>query len=173
VVNETTFREYVGRALVFQNAEHKEEYLDRMTLTILTTRKPESLIKTGLYDIEQVNDWKYRSLCFPRIQISILVIKDMRDHKEGEALALLQILDPETWPSLFSQDLENTNVLETIAQEINKEVYMNLVEEVKREKAEEIARNLLKEGMELSVISRATGLSEEEIQALKFSLNNR
>lgn len=170
VLNESTFREYVGRALVFQNADPQEGYLYRLTLTILTTRKPESLIDTGLYAIEQVNDWKYISRCFPRLEITILVIKGMRDKKEGEAFALLQILDPEGWPSVFSQNLENTAVLEGIAKEIGKEAYMNLLEEVKRERTTEIVRNLLNEGMEISVIVRATGLSEEEIMEIKNNL---
>ncbi len=44
---------------------------------------------------------------------------------------------------------------------------MNLVEEVKKESKKKVAKNLLKEGMETSLISRATGLSEAEIIALK------
>lgn len=170
VLNESTFREYVGRALVFENSDPKEKYLGRLTLTILTTRKPESLISNGLYAIDKINEWKYISRCFPILDITILVVKGMRNQKQGEALALLQVLDPEGWTSVFSQELENTTDLKEIATKISQEVYMNLAQELKKEGKQEVAIKMLKKDMEVILISELTGLPEEEITALKQEL---
>ena len=110
-----------------------------MTLTILTTMKPELLIKKSEYKIEKINAWKYESRWIPYLPIYILVQKEMRYIKGGEALVLLQILEgdknrqKQSWQEILSQNLNNSGELKKFIEKINKETYMNLVEELKKE----------------------------------------
>lgn len=139
VLNEGMFRQYVARALFLENPDQNTSYRGEMTLTILTTRKPESLISVKEYAITQLNAWKYKSEWIKDLDIYILVQKGMRGQKAGEALALLQVLEGERerqveyWNNLFDQNLSNVEVLKKIIHQINKELYMNLVQELKKE----------------------------------------
>ncbi len=138
VVNEKMFRHYVSRALYMETCE-KLPYQGKTTLTIFTTRRPTALINKKRYSITPVNEWKYQSRWIKDLDVFIIVQKDMRGVKGGEALALLQILEGEKgkqiacWEKLFAQDLNNIDVLQNIAKQINKEKIMNLVEELKKE----------------------------------------
>ena len=88
VLNEKTFRNYIGRALITETegrtdlqTESRVNLQGKVTLTIITTRKPEALIACGNYAIEQISDWKYKSRCFKDLDVFILVIRRM--DKEG------------------------------------------------------------------------------------------
>lgn len=138
VLNEQTFRNYVSRALNAESCE-KISFQNKTTLTVLTTRKPISLLKNDKYIIIKINEWKYRSYCMPDLDVFIIVIKGMRNIKGGEALALLQILEANKdqqiaiWEEIFQQNLDNINELKNIAEQIDKGKIMNLVEELKKE----------------------------------------
>ena len=168
-------------------------YRGDVTLTILTTHKPE-LFFIDYYKFERINKWKYRSLFFKDLEIYVLVQREMRDERAGEALALLQVLegDPEKqksiWLNLFSQDLDNAPVLKNIAEQISKEKIMTLVEEIRQkgktegkiegkiegeiEARKEIVEKMLKRNMEIALISELTKLSQEEILEIKKIISN-
>lgn len=137
-LNEATFRQYVGRALLLENPDRGLSYQGKMTLTILTTMKPEMFTKTA-YRIEPINKWKYISRWIENLDIYILVQKEMRGEKAGEALALLQVLESKKekqaqhWTNLLNQNLENAEVIKKIMQKISKEAYMNFVAQAKTE----------------------------------------
>lgn len=172
VLNEKMFRRYVGRALDAETTEDID-YRNETTLTILTSHKPELLLAQERYKIEPVNAWKYRSSWIEELDIYIIVQKEMRGIQEGEALALLQVLESDrgkqksTWQKIFEQDLDNKHVLRSIAEKISNEVLMSLVEEIKYEKTLEIALRMIQEGMDISIIAKLSGLTVEEIQKLK------
>jgi hypothetical protein len=201
VVNEATFRQYVARALLLESSEVENNYQGKMTLTILTTRRPDTLIATPEYAIRPINEWKYKSEWIKDLDVYILVQKGMRGKKEGEALALLQVLEGEkdkqmeVWRDVLSQDLENVSILQDIIQNINQEVFMNFVMQIKEQGIEEgkikgieegkikgieegkikgieegkiaTAINMLKEGFEVSLVAKITGLSQEKIADLR------
>ena len=48
---------------------------------------------------------------------------------------------------------------------------MNIVEEIKKKECLEIAAKLLEDKVEISIVCRATGLSEEEVTKLKKEKN--
>ena len=139
VVNESLFRHYVSRALYTESPEPGVTHQGNVTLTIMTTRTPETLFSMKEYAIERIDDWKYRSRWIKDLDIYFLVQKQMRGQKAGEALALLQILEGEKerqkqcWQEILSQDLQNVEVLKKIIAKINEEAYMNLVEALKNE----------------------------------------
>jgi hypothetical protein len=159
VLNEDTFRHYVGRALLMENSDFYS-YRSSLTLTILTTRKPLSLIKEKTYALKKINDWKYRSYWIKDLEVYILVQKEMRKKQEGEALALLQVLEgqkskqAEIWESILNQDLDNVDIVKNIIKQINQEVYMNLIQQVREE-------------------GKIQGRTEGEIQALIKILRKR
>ena len=180
VLNENTFRYYIGRALCAENCDDTK-YLGETTLTILTLHKPLSLLALEKYKFEQLTPWKYRSNYIDELDIYILVQRKMRGVKAGEALALLQIIESDknkqtvSWKSIFEQDLCNKDTLRKIAEQINKEIFMSLVEEIKiegkiegkLEQAKEIAVEMLKDGMEIGQIVKFTKLSIEEVKKLQ------
>ena len=132
VLNEEMFRHYVGRALLLETPEKEISYRGRMTLTILTTRKPKQLFGIAEYKVKSINKWKYVSSWVKDLEIYILVQKEMRGEKAGEALALLQVLEGEKakqlkfWNDLLNQDLSNADTIKKIMEEISMEGYMNL-----------------------------------------------
>ena len=138
VLNENIFRYYLGRALCAENCDDVK-YTGDTTLTILTLHKPLSLFALEKYKFEQLTPWKYRSHYIDDLEIYVLVQREMRAVKGGEALALLQIIESDKnqqaalWKSIFEQDLYNKDILKKIAEHINKEVFMSLVEEIKIE----------------------------------------
>jgi hypothetical protein len=73
------------------------------------------------------------------VEIYILVQKEMREKQEGEALALLQVLEgqknkqAETWQTILNQNLNNVDIVKNIIKQINQEVYMNLIQQVREE----------------------------------------
>ena len=150
-LNEARFRHYIGRALLLENPEGEASFQGKMTLTILTTRKPEKLFAVKQYKIKAVNRWKYVSSFLKDLDIYILVQKEMRGEKAGEALALLQVLEGERerqvefWNELLNQNLANVDVIKKIIQEISQEAYMNLVTFLKNQgRAEGIAEGEMK-----------------------------
>lgn len=179
VVNEKTFRRYIGRVLDAETCDDID-YQGETTLTILTSHKPEALLAKPEYKIEPINSWKYQSRVIPHLDIFILVQREMRGLKEGEALALLQIIESDkekqkfSWQSILEQDLDNKDVVRKIIEKINKENFMSLVEELKVEgKVEgkrEIALEMLKDGMGIPQVVKFTKLSEAEILKLKKQL---
>lgn len=172
VVNEKTFRRYIARTLDAETCDDVD-YQGETTLTIFTTRKPESLIANKRYKIERISEWKYRSYWIDDLDVFILVHREMKGIQGGEALALLQALEDDKtkqkacWHSLLEQDLDNKDVIRKIIEKINKEAFMSLVEELKIERSQEIAIEMLKDGMEISQIMRFTKLPREEVLKLK------
>ena len=124
--------------------------------------------------------WKYRSNYIDALDIYILVQREMRDIKGGEAMALLQIIEsdidkqPATWKSIFTQELRNKDILKKIAEHINKEIFMSLVEEIKIEgkieRSREIALEMIKDGMEIDQIVKFTKLPVDEVKKLQEGL---
>ena len=175
VLNENNFRYYIGRSLCAENCD-EVKYTGETTLTILTLHKPIALLGLDWYKFEQITPWKYRSHCFDKLDIYVLVQREMRDIKGGEALALLQIIEsdkdkqPATWKSIFTQDLRNKDILKKIAEHINKEIFMSLVEEIKIESKKEIALEMLKDGMGIDQIVKFTKLPVEEVKKLQAEL---
>ena len=72
---------------------------------------PLSLFALEKYKFEQLTPWKYRSHYIDDLEIYVLVQREMRAVKGGEALALLQIIESDKnkqaalWKSIFEQDL--------------------------------------------------------------------
>ena len=132
VLNEKIFRNYVARALVVET-ESPVDHQGKVSLTIITTRKPISLIACGKYAIEQINDWKYKSRCFMDLEVFIIVIKGMRDKKAGEALAYLQVLEEGCWNDVLGQKLENSEELKKFMGQINREEFMILADQFRQE----------------------------------------
>jgi hypothetical protein len=139
VLNEQTFRHYVGRALAIEGAPKQKGWQGQTTLTILTTRLPSRLLSRKAYGFEEIHPWKFRSTWIDDMDIVILVQRRMRGFAGGDGLALLQVLegDPryqqECWREVLSQDLITKNVLKKVIMDIDEEVYMSLVEELKEE----------------------------------------
>lgn len=123
VVNEKTFRRYIGRALDAETCDDTD-YQGETTLTILTTHKPDSLIAKKEYKIERINEWKYRSNWICDLDVFILVHREMKEIRGGEALALLQALESDQdkqkscWQSILEQDLENKDVVRQVIEKI-------------------------------------------------------
>ena len=147
-LNKNIFRYYIGRALCAENCDDVKNN-GETTLTVITLHKPVSILPIKKYKFEQITPWKYRSHYDDELNIYVLVQREMRGLKEGEALALLQIIGSErdkqilSWKSIFEQDLENKEVLKKIAEQISKESFMSLVEEMKLEgKIEEFLENI-------------------------------
>ena len=59
-----------------------------------------------------------------------------------------------------------TKIVKKVSEERSEEV-MTIAEELKKEGREEVAKNLLKMGMDIHQISEATELNEEQIKELK------
>ena len=183
VLNENSFRYYIGRALCAENCD-EVKYTGETTLTILTLHKPIALFGLEKYKFEQVMPWKYRSNYIDGLDIFILVQREMRDIKGGEAMALLQIIEsdkdkqPATWKSIFTQDLRNKDILVKIAKHINEESFMSLVEEIEirgitkgqLQRSREIALEMLKEGIEIDQIVKFTKLPVDEVKKLQEQL---
>ena len=176
VVNEKTFRRYIGRTLDAETCDDTD-YQGKTTLTILTTRRPESLMACKKYKIERINEWKYRSRWIDDLDVFILVHWEMKGIKGGEGLALLQVLEgdkekrKECWQSVLEQDLANKDVVRKVIEKIDKEIFMSLVEELKQEgkieRSQEIALEMLKDHLGIAQIVRFTKLPEEEVRKMK------
>lgn len=138
VLNEKTFRLYAARALYLEG-EEENSYQGKMTLTILTSHKPQTLLGMPEYKIEKINDWKYISHWLKDLKIYILVQKEMRKKQEGDALALLQILEGEKekqfecWKAILSQNLKKVDIIRKVIEKIGKETYMNLLLEARNQ----------------------------------------
>ena len=119
-LNESFFRYYIGRSLYSENCDDVK-YIGETTLTILTLHKPVSILPIKQYRFEQITPWKYQSHYDEKLDIFILVQREMRGIKAGEALALLQIIESEkdkqtaSWKSIFEQELHNKHILQKIA----------------------------------------------------------
>ena len=188
VFNEKMFRRYAGRALDAETTENVD-YQGETTLTIVTLHKPIQLLSKTEYKIEQIEKWKYKSSWIDYLDIYILVQSEMRSCREGEALALLQVLESDrqkqrsTWRNIFDQDLLNKEFLKKIASKLDKENYMSVIEEAKAEgkaegrvegkveSAKEIARRMLQKGCEVSFVVEVCSLSEEEVLKIKAELS--
>lgn len=132
-LNEKTFRNYVGRALLVETEEAGPGHQGQVTLTILTSRKPQGLLGSGRYRLEPVERWKYVSHWIEDLRIVILVLREMKGEKRGEALALLQLLEEGCWDDVMSQQLDNAQQIERIMKEMNQEAVMILAEKYKKE----------------------------------------
>ena len=151
-------------------------------MTILTLHKPKLLLAEKAYKIERVTDWMYRSFLLPQVDVVILVQREMRGLQLGEAMALLQIIESDkdkqqqVWERVFDQNLDNIEKLQKIVEKIGGEVFMNLVQQLKKqglsEGKQEIALEMLKDGMGIAQIVKFTKLSEENVLALKKQLED-
>ncbi len=136
ILSENVFRYYVARALFMESHYANLSLQGETTLTIITSRKPEKLFAIKEYAIEPINKWKYRSRFLKDLDIYFLVLRGARNELQGEALALLQVLEAEKnqqlkqWPKILSQDLPNTNVIQQIMLKINEENFMSFVKQI-------------------------------------------
>ena len=152
-LNESTFRHYVMRALAVEMPKLGVSYQGKVTLTILSSRVPETLLKIPEYHFKPITKWKYHSSFIKDLDIYILIQREMRGIRGGEGLALFQVLekDPDkqhaAWHDLFSQNLRNADVLRKIAEQISKEEVMSLVEEMKLVGKEEGRMEEAREGI--------------------------
>ena len=150
------------------------KYDGETTLTIITTRKPISLLKIEKYRFEQITPWKYKShYDEDELEIYIIVLREMRGLEEGEGMALLQVFEGEKekqvqcWKALLNQNLQNAEKLKKIMEKISKEALMNIIQEAKIEEKREIAIEMLKDHMPIEQIVKFTKLAKDEVLKLK------
>ena len=124
----------------------------------------------------------------PHVDVVILVQREMRGLQLGEAMALLQVIESDkdkqqqVWKRVFDQNLDNIENLQKIVEKIGGEVFMNLVQQLKKqgrtegliegrtEGKQEIALEMLKDGMGIAQIVKFTKLTEENVLELKKQL---
>jgi len=175
-LNLLTFWYYLSRANVVAYFEKEAGRRAHTTLTILTTGRPR-LLDNPLFGFTELFPWKFKSKWHPYVDVYIIVQQATRGIQMGEALAYLQILEGKKahqeacWQNALDQNLSNTDDLKRIMIKINKEVFMNLIEEFKKEGREEgreaVALNLLEEGLDVTLILRVSGLTAEALEELR------
>jgi predicted transposase YdaD len=91
-----------------------------------------------------------------------------------------QITDPQTQANLMAASgilaglqLEEESIYRVLRRDIMQEstVYRSIQREVQEERDRTIALNLLREGLSVELVVRATGLSNEQIQQLQQQLD--
>jgi hypothetical protein len=85
----------VARTLLMEQINSKKSYQGETTLTILTTHKPKALLQEKAYQFREIYPWKYESTFIKDLEVYVLILREMKDYKGGEALALLQALEGE------------------------------------------------------------------------------
>ncbi len=131
-LDELTFRYYAARAMMVEYLERQAGRTGRVTLTILTTRRPVKILNDSRYLFERIYRWKYRSDWILPVEIHILIQSGTRKERRGEALSYIQVLegDPkhqkECWRTALDQDLANVEDLKRIIMRISKERHMKL-----------------------------------------------
>lgn len=168
VLNEGMFRQYLARVLFAENPNREETYQGEMTLTILTTHTPKTVLACKEYGFKKIHRWKYESRFFKDLEIYLLIQREMKDIQGGEGLALLQVLEGEEerqkilWDALYQQENLNIKLMEEIMHKINKETAMNLAEHYKIE-GEKIG---IEKGIEKGKIE---GKIEELLEVLSWT----
>ncbi len=97
---------------------------------------------------ERVEKWKYVSHWVLDLEIVLLVLKEMKGERRGEALAWLQVLEEECWEDVASQQLEDAESLERVMASLNRERTMILAEKYKEAGKLEGRRQMLLELLE-------------------------
>ncbi|MGG6265664.1 hypothetical protein ACQ4M3_09075 [Leptolyngbya sp. AN03gr2] len=87
-----------------------------------------------------------------------------------------RIEDPTTQNNLMAASaiLAGLRLEQTIINQLRRDIMQESViyQAIQKEKAEEIALNLLREGASIELVARGTGLSIEEVQQLQQQLND-
>ncbi|RMD98476.1 MAG: hypothetical protein D6812_13340, partial [Deltaproteobacteria bacterium] len=77
VLNERVFRKYVARAFYLETLDPQKARQGKTTLTIVTARKPVTLLKKEIYRFERIERWKYVSRWIEDLGIFLLVQREM------------------------------------------------------------------------------------------------
>ena len=192
-LSEAKFRFYVGRALVIEGKDPQAGWKGKTTLTILTTSRPGKLLNKDEYGFVKIYDWKYKTTCFPHLDVYILIQKEMRDVEGGEPLAFLQVLEgsakhrPAAWTRIVTQQYPHWRALSSIMSRIDKELKMSIqeyfenlgkkkgmkegvkvgVKEGVKKGVVGVAQNLLRNGFDPEVVAENTGLNLSQIHSLQ------
>lgn len=141
---------------VFRLREDKEGFVLTDDLEIHFLELPK------LEDVQQeTSDLLVKWLLFLKAESQTkLEVLGMSEPTIRKAIDVLEFL---------SQDKEARKLYEMREKALRDE--LNMIEGAKQEKAMEVAKNMLVKGMEVSLVSEMTGLSEEEVKNLKQQLH--
>ncbi len=192
-LNESRFRYHVGRTLVMENPGGKRSRLGEMGLTIITIHKPVKLLGLSHYAFKEEEPWKFKTMILNNLPVTIIILRELEGIKGGEALAWLQLMEPEpqrrteVWTTILDQDLTSRDRLKSIMIKIDEEAFMTVAEEFRIEGRQEgrvegreegrvegreetrtaHAKKMLAKGFHLEDIMEITGLTRQEIEDLR------
>ena len=111
------------------------------------------------------------------LPVTIIALRELQRIKGGDPAAWLQVLEPEAerrpaiWANILEQDLAGRDRLKSVMMKIDEEAYMTVAEEFRVEGQNKmqrsIAQNLMEQGVDDSVIVKATGLSQAQLDQIR------
>ena len=142
-LNEGRFRYHVGRALVMENPSGKRSRNGQTGLTIITVHKPVKLLGIDEYGFQEQTAWQFHTTFIRNLPVTVVILRELQDIKGGEALAWLQLLEPDptrrpaTWAAILDQDLTSRDGLKRIMMDMDKEAFVTIAEEFRIEGRQE------------------------------------
>ena len=138
-LNESRFRYHLGRTLVMENPAGKKHRRGVTGLTILAVRKPVKLLEKERYAFKKIESWKYETRFMDDLPVTILLLRELQLVKGGDALAWLQLLEPnpkrrsKAWSLILSQELTGREHLKSTMINMDKEAFMTIADEFREE----------------------------------------
>ena len=122
-----------------ENPSGKKHRRGLTGLTILALRKPVKLLEVERYAFKKIKPWKYETCFMSDLPVTILLLRELQLVKGGDALAWLQLLEPnpkrrtKAWSLILNQELTGREHIKSTMINMDKEAVMTIADEFREE----------------------------------------